>query len=31
MENDMREKKDITFSTRWTKTMDNALNDLRDV
>lgn len=27
----MREKKNITFSTRWTKTMDNAINDLSDV
>ena len=27
----MREKKNITFSTRWTKTMDNAINDLSNV
>lgn len=27
----MREKKNITFSTRWTKTMDDAINDLSDV
>lgn len=27
----MRKKKNITFSTRWTKTMDNAINDLSDV
>lgn len=31
MENKMRKKKNITFSTRWTKTMDNAINDLSDV
>lgn len=29
--NNIREKKNITFSTRWTKTMDNAINDLSDV
>ena len=27
----MREKKNITFSTRWTKTMDKAINDLSNV
>lgn len=27
----MKEKKSITFSTRWTKTMDNAINDLSDI
>lgn len=29
--NNIRENKNITFSTRWTKTMDNAINDLSDV
>ena len=30
MESSMREKKNITFSTRWTESMDNAINDLSD-
>lgn len=31
IENNICEKKNITFSTRWMKTMDNAINDLSDV
>lgn len=27
----MREKKSINFSTRWTESMDNAINDLSEV
>lgn len=26
----MREKKNINFSTRWTESMDNAINDLSE-